>query len=74
VTSLYPLLAEGVGTGYLARHKLINGGKTMETETEFTTIQEILDGAYEKFGGWSMSASQVIDWIATELEALEEAN
>ena len=46
----------------------------METETEFTTIQEILDGAYEKFGGWSMSARDVIDWIATELDALEERN
>jgi hypothetical protein len=44
----------------------------VETETEFTTIQEVLDGAYEKFGGWSMSAREVIDWIATELEALEE--
>ena len=42
----------------------------METETEFTTIQEVLDGAYEKFGGWSMSANEVINWIATELEAL----
>jgi hypothetical protein len=46
----------------------------MQEDTEFATIQEVLDGAYEKFGGWSMSASQVIDWIATELEALEERN
>jgi hypothetical protein len=44
----------------------------MEEETEFTTIQEILDTAYIKFGGWSMSASQVIDWISTEIDALEE--
>jgi hypothetical protein len=46
----------------------------IETETKFATIQEILDGAYEKFGGWSMSANDVINWIATELDALEEAN
>jgi hypothetical protein len=44
----------------------------IEIETKFATIQEVLDGAYEKFGGWSMSAREVIDWIATELEALEE--
>ena len=46
----------------------------MEDETEFTTIQEVIDGAMNKFGGWSMSASEVINWIATELEALEERN
>lgn len=46
----------------------------MEEDTEYATIQEVLDGAYEKFGGWSMSAREVIDWIATELDALEEAN
>jgi hypothetical protein len=44
----------------------------MEEETEFTTVQEILDTAYVKFGGWSMSAREVIDWIATEIDALEE--
>ena len=52
----------------------LNGGKTVEEETEFTTIQEVIDGAMNKFGGWSMSASEVINWIATELEALEERN
>ena len=46
----------------------------MQEDTEFTTIQEVLDGAYEKFGGWSMSARDVIDWIATELETLEGRN
>ena len=49
-------------------------GYTMEIETEYATIQEVLDGAYEKFGGWSMSANEVISWIATELDALEERN
>ena len=44
----------------------------MQEDTEFATIQEVLDGAYEKFGGWSMSANDVINWIATELDALEE--
>lgn len=46
----------------------------MEDETQFTTIQEVIDGAMDKFGGWSMSASEVINWIATELDALEERN
>jgi hypothetical protein len=44
----------------------------METETEFKTVQEVLDGAIDKFGGWSMSASEVIYWIMEQIETLEE--
>lgn len=47
-------------------------GHDMNEDTKYATIQEVLEGAYEKFGGWSMSAREVIDWIATELEELAE--
>ena len=44
----------------------------METETEFKTVQDVLDGALDKFGGWSMSANEVIYWIMEQIETLEE--
>lgn len=46
----------------------------METETQFASISEILEGALDKFGGWSMSASEVIYWVMEQVETLEEGN